>query len=153
MMTDDWWCLMMPDDDWCLMMPDDDWWCLMRTDDDWWWPIVMMKVMQSQKNHGSVVALLSGKFLQIRKVFASKHIFARKHPVGNETVQMVRKLSGQSKNCTDNPKAVLHIHLLRCYSDLHWIRCFVALQCKSFGLGEMCEILKSQKGWLMDGNK
>ena len=41
---------------------------------------------QSQKNHGSVVALLLGKFLQIRKVFASKHIFAQKRPVGKETL-------------------------------------------------------------------
>merc|ERR1711894_228357 len=59
-----------------------------------------------RKNHGNVVALLPGKFLQIRKVFASKHIFAQKCPVGKETVHMVRKLSGQSKNYPDNLETV-----------------------------------------------
>ena len=52
--------------------------------------------MQNQKNHGSVVALLSGKFLQIRKVIATRHIFCQNCPVGKETVRMVRKLSGKS---------------------------------------------------------
>ena len=61
---------------------------------------------QSQKNHGSVVALLSRKFLQIRKVFATRHIFAQNCPVGKETVRMVRKLSGQSTNCPDNLETV-----------------------------------------------
>ena len=58
------------------------------------------------KNHGSVVALLSGKFLQIRKVFATRHIFAKKCPVGKETVGMVRKLSGQSTPYPDNLETV-----------------------------------------------
>ena len=40
--------------------------------------------VQSQKNHGSVVALLSGKFLQIRKVFATRHIFAQNCQFGKE---------------------------------------------------------------------
>ena len=65
-----------------------------------------------RKNHGSVVALLSEKFLQIRKVFASKHIFAQKRPVGKETVQMVRKLYGQFKNCPDNIETVRIIQKL-----------------------------------------
>ena len=52
---------------------------------------------QSQKNHGSVVALLSGKFLQIRKVFATRHIFAQHCRIGNcpngqETVRTIHKL-------------------------------------------------------------
>ena len=56
-------------------------------------------IEQSQKNHGSVVALLSGKFLQIRKVFATRHMFSQNWPVGKETVWMVR-------NCLDNPQTV-----------------------------------------------
>ena len=63
-------------------------------------------VPQSQKNHGSVVALLSGKFLQIRKVFATWHIFSQNCLVGKETVRMVRKLSGQSINCLNNLETV-----------------------------------------------
>ena len=59
---------------------------------------------QSQKNHGSVVALLPGNFVQIRKVFASKHIFAQKRPVGKETVRTIQNLSRQSRSCPDNPE-------------------------------------------------
>ena len=85
------------------------------------------KSAQSQKNHGSVVALLPGKFLQIRKVFASKHIFAQKRPFGKETVQMVRKLSGQSKNCPDNLETVQIIQKLsgqskNCPDNLETVR-------------------------------
>ena len=67
---------------------------------------MFFKLFQSQKNHGSVVALLSGKFLQIRKLLAIRHIFAQNSPVGNETVRMVRKLSEQSTNFPDNLETV-----------------------------------------------
>ena len=82
---------------------------------------------QSQKNHGSVVALLPGKFLQIRKVFASKHLLAQKRPVGKEIVRIVRKLSGQSKNCPDNLETVRIIQKLsrqskNCPDNLQTVR-------------------------------
>ena len=54
-------------------------------------------VVQSRKNHGSVVALLSGKFLQIRKVFVTRHLFAQNCP---------RKPSGWLGNCPDNLETV-----------------------------------------------
>ena len=82
---------------------------------------------QSQKNHGSVVAMLSGKFLQIRKVFATRHIFAQNCQVGKETVWMTRKLSGQSTNCPDNIETVRIIQKLsgqpkNCQDDIETVR-------------------------------
>ena len=70
------------------------------------WSSTGGRIIQSQKYHGSVVALLSGKFLEIRKVFVTRHKFAHNCTVGKETVRMVRKLSGQSTNCPDNLETV-----------------------------------------------
>ena len=67
---------------------------------------------QNQKNHGSMVALLSRKFLQIRKVFATRHMFSQNWPVGKETVWTIHKLSGQSGNCSNNLKTVRIIQKL-----------------------------------------
>ena len=82
---------------------------------------------QSQKNHGSVVALLSGKFLQIRKVFATRHIFAQNCQVGKETVWMTKILSGQSTNCPDNIETVRIIQKLsgqpkNCQDNIETVR-------------------------------
>ena len=75
---------------------------------------------QSQKNHGSVVALLSRMFLQKSGKFLQQGIYLFKNvmlarkltgwlencPDNPETVWMFQKLSGQSKECPDNLKTV-----------------------------------------------
>ena len=55
----------------------------------------LSRLAQSQKNHGSVVALLTGKFLQKSgEFFAKNHTFAQNSLVDKETVMMVT-------NCPD----------------------------------------------------
>ena len=75
---------------------------------------------QSQKNHGSVVALLSWKFLQKSGKFLQQRIqllktlrLARKlsgwfvnYPDNPETIQRIWKLSGQSRDCPEKPETV-----------------------------------------------
>ena len=65
---------------------------------------------QSQKTPVSVSAMLTGKFLQIRKVFATSSLLAEelwilcntKYPDNMQSVRMNWKISGQSKKCLDN---------------------------------------------------
>ena len=72
----------------------------------WWlWP-------QSQKNPVSVSAMLTGKFLQIRKVFATSSLLAEKfpdtlqykYPDNMQSVRMNWKVSRWSKKCPDEWK-------------------------------------------------
>ena len=70
---------------------------------------------QSRKNPVSASAMLTRKFLQIRKVFATCSLWAEEIPDNLEkcrdaiqniqikfSVQMIWKVSGQSKKCPDN---------------------------------------------------
>ena len=62
-------------------------------------------IIQSHKNPVSASAMLTGKFLQIRKVFATSSLLAEefpdtlqyKDPDNMQTVGMNWKVSGQSK--------------------------------------------------------
>ena len=70
---------------------------------------------QSHKNPVSVSAMLTGKFLRIRKVFTTSSLLAEefpnilkmyeyytKYPDNMQSVQMNWKVFGQSKKCPDN---------------------------------------------------
>ena len=80
---------------------------LLRGEQEW------LLWVQSQKIPVSASAMLSGKFLQIRKVFAKRLIFGQNSPVGKETVRMVWKLSGQSTYCPGNLETARIIQLSR----------------------------------------
>ena len=55
---------------------------------------------QSQKNPVSASAMLTGKFLRIRKVFATCSLLAEEFPDNLENVRMLHKIS--RKKCPDN---------------------------------------------------
>ena len=71
---------------------------------------VEIKRGQSQKNPVSASAMLTGRFLQIRKVFVTSSLLAEelrilcntKYPDNMQSVRMNWKVSGQSKKCLDN---------------------------------------------------
>ena len=70
----------------------------------------MTPSLQSRKNPVSASAMLTGKFLQFRKVFATKSLLAgefrilcnTKYPDNMQSVRMNWNVSGQSKECPDN---------------------------------------------------
>ena len=70
---------------------------------------IMTPSLQSRKNPVSASAMLTGKFLQFRKVFATKSLLAEefrilcntKYPDNMQSVRMNWKFSGQSKRCPD----------------------------------------------------
>ena len=53
----------------------------------------LSKVQQSQKNPVSASAMLTGKFLQIRKVFATSSLLAEEFPDILENVRILYKIS------------------------------------------------------------
>ena len=60
---------------------------------------VVVRFPQSQKNPVSASAMLTGKFLQIRKVFATSSLLAEEFPDILENVRMLYKISKKYAKC------------------------------------------------------